>query len=88
MGDSEEMTDEEIERVERKLHLIMNLASLALSAYVIWDFVKDKPEVMVLRQKVGDFFRVNFVAPVNARRNLKKQEAQVVFEAMQAVTDD
>lgn len=79
-----EESEDELERVERKLRVVMNLASLALSLYVIWDYVRDKPEVLVWKQRIADAVR----KPIEARRTIRKAKAEVVFEAMQVVADE
>ncbi len=80
--------DDELERVERRLRLVVNLASAAFTLYVIWDYMKDRPQLAVWRARVENFVKINIDKPLEARRKMRKAESEVVFEAIQAVSGD
>lgn len=78
---------DDAERLYRRMELIVRVASVAFSLCVMWDFLKDRPDVQVAKERVKAWVRTNVGAPIAARSKLKKEQAHVVYEALQIVEE-
>lgn len=78
------MAEEETEEypdVLEALRIGLVIVALALQAYLMWDYVKDRPEVEVTRRRMAAWW--NNVAHQHQR--MRKMEHETVFEAIQVV---
>jgi hypothetical protein len=69
------------------IRLALICFGLALNAWVIWDAVKERPEVLVWRQRWHDLLAERREAKAEARR-IDLEEKKTVFEAIQIVEGD
>ena len=58
---------------------------LAINAIILWDYIKERPEMLVLRRRIELWWQRNVTNPEKAARALKRAEGEVVFEAMGVV---
>lgn len=83
-----EPTPEELDQIDRQLGrvlLICNVAGALLGLYVMWDLVKDSPQIAEVRVQVKHWWAQNVGKQLAHRHWLRKEEAKTVFEAIQVV---
>lgn len=86
--DDVETTTEEIERDPTEvIRLAIMAVGLAINAVILWDYIKERPEMLVLRRRVEMWWQRNVTNPEKAARALKKAEGEVVFEALGIVEE-
>lgn len=76
--------DEEIDEradLAEYLRLTLIFGLLVLDAWIMWEAVKDRPDVLVLRQRV----REAVTGPWQRYQAQRKAERHVVYEAMEVV---
>lgn len=85
MAESSTMDEEEDRAADlaEYLRLGMMLALAAVNLWMMWDAVKERPDVLVMRQRVRDAIAGRW----RQYRDMRRAEKHVVFEAMQAVTE-
>jgi len=66
------------------VRLSLIFALLAIDVFIMWEAVKDRPDMLVLRQKLHDAI----ARPWHRYRELRKAEKHVVWEAMGVVEGD
>jgi hypothetical protein len=57
---------------------------LAVDLIIVWEQVKDRPDVVIWRARITEAF----VGPFRRARERRRAESRVVWEAMQAVEQE
>lgn len=83
MEPTEEIEAEETSPTEL-VRLGLDLLLTALCIYVMWGYVKERPEVMAATERAAAWWH----EVTTRQRRIKKMENETVFEAIQVVTDD
>jgi hypothetical protein len=83
---------EEVEETERTdpteaIRIAVMAVGLALNLWIMWDYLKDRPEMLVLKHRMTTWWNRNVTDPERRARALRKAEAETVFEAMGVVQD-
>ena len=86
MERAEERTDPGWDVIEG-IRVALILVGLAINVYLMWDYVKDRPEVEVTRKRVQGWWERAVAAPLNAESKLRRMENQAVYEAIQVVEE-
>ena len=69
------------------LRIAIMAIGLVLNAWIMWDYLKERPEILVLRRRVEMWWARNVTSPEKRARALRKAEAETVWEAMGVVAD-
>lgn len=86
MDDVDTTTEVEEERDPTEvIRLAIMAAGLAINAVILWDYIKERPEMLVLRRRLELWWQRNVTLPERAARALRKAEAETVFEAIGVV---
>lgn len=64
------------------LRLAVIFGLLAVDCWILWDAVKERPEMLVLRAKARELV----VGPWRKYKETRKAESHVVWEAMEVVS--
>jgi hypothetical protein len=75
-------SEDEFAAVTEVLRIAVGIATLALTLYMTWDYVKDRPEWTVTKRRISLWWDKFTMAP----QRLKRMENETVFEAMEVVT--
>ena len=86
MEQAEERTDPGWDVIEG-IRVALILVGLAINVYLMWDYVKDRPEVEMTRRRVQGWWERAVAAPLNAESKLRRMENQAVYEAIQVVEE-
>ena len=87
--DDVETAGEEIERDPTEvIRLAIMAVGLAINAVILWDYIKERPEMLVLRRRVEMWWQRNVTNPEQRAKALRKAEAETVFEAMNVLGGD
>lgn len=84
MAESTIMEEETGADLAEFVRLSLIFALLAIDAWIMWEAVKDRPDVLVVRQKVRDAI----AGPWHRYRKQRSAERHVVHEAMMALETD
>ena len=83
-----DVEEEELERDPTEVfRLIIMAIGLGLNALIMWDYLKDRPEVMVALKRLHNFWDRHITRPEKAARALRLAEGETVFEAITIVTE-
>ena len=77
-------TQEEADPTEA-IRIAIMVVGLALNLWIMWDYMKDRPEVMVTRSRVRAWWDKNVSGPERRARWLRKAEGETVYEAITIV---
>jgi hypothetical protein len=81
-----DVEEDELERDPTEvLRLIIMGIGLALNAVIMWDFLKERPEVLVMRQRLKNLWARHITNPEKAAKALRRAEGETVFEAINIV---
>lgn len=83
MPQSRDMDEEPGADLAEYVRLTLIFGLLALDAFIMWQAVKDRPDVLVFRQRVRDAI----AGPWNRYRRQRSAERHVVHEAMMVVEE-
>ncbi len=61
------------------------LAALALNVWVMWDYLRERPEWVVARGRLTQWWAKVVITPQAAAARIRKMERETVFEALQIV---
>jgi hypothetical protein len=64
------------------LRIAIMVVGLALNVWVMWDVLKDRPEIMVAKRRVAMWWDRHVAGPERRAKAMRKAEAETVFEAM------
>ena len=67
------------------IRIAIMVAGLAFNLLILWDYMKDKPEVEISRRRVQAWWVRNVSGPEARVKALRKAEAETVFEALTIV---
>lgn len=85
------MSDEEPTAEERDatevIRLVILAVGIALNVVITWDYLKDRPEVMVARQRLASWWHRNITEPARKAKALRLAEGETVFEAINIVEE-
>lgn len=74
----------EIDRTLNRVYAVIQITGAVLSLWVLWDYIKDMPDVVVYRERVKGFLETQ-VGRLRKSRDIEKAERHAVFEAIQIV---
>lgn len=77
----------ETEDPTEALRIAFMVLGMVLNLWIVYDYVKDRPDVMVARQRAKNWWGRVVTAPEKAAKALRLAEAETVFEAMEVVGD-
>ena len=80
-------TEEEYRDPTEKIRIAIMVVGLAFNLWLMWDFVKDRPEFTVTRRRVQMFWERNVSGPEARVKAMRRAQNETVFEAMQIVAD-
>lgn len=70
--------------VAEMLRVAVIFGLLAVDAWILWDAVKERPEMLVLRARVREMVE----APIRRYREIRRAEKHVVWEAIDVVSSE
>jgi len=77
-----DVTEEEVEvDPTEAIRIAIMVIGLVLNAVIMWDYIKDRPEVMVLGNRLRNFWARHVTRPEVEARELKRATGEVLFEA-------
>jgi hypothetical protein len=80
------ITEEEAPRdLSEAVRVGLVLVALALNIWIMWDYVRDRPEILAARGRIVQWWGKVVVTPQAAAARVRKMERETVFEALQIV---
>jgi hypothetical protein len=76
--------EEEVDATEA-LRICVMVIGLVINAVIMWDYLKDRPDVMVARQRLRNLWAKHVTKPEKEARELRLATGEVVFEAITIV---
>ena len=67
------------------IRIALMVVGMALNLWLMWDYMKDRPEMLIARRRVETWWEHNISGPEARLRALRKAEAETVFEALTIV---
>ncbi len=86
MADVESVETEETDPTEA-LRIAIMVVGLVLNAWIMWDYLKERPEVLVMKHRAARWWERNVTSPEKRARALRLAEGETVFEAIGIVTE-
>jgi hypothetical protein len=83
-----ETEEDEFTDPTEKIRIAIMVVGLAFNLWLMWDFVKDRPEFTVTRRRVQMWWEQTFTGPAAKVKAMRRAEGETVFEAMQIVGGD
>ena len=76
--------DEERDPTEA-IRVVIMIIGVALNVVIVWDYLKDRPDVMIARQRLKNLWTKHVTNPEKRARDLRRAEGETVFEAINIV---
>jgi len=67
------------------VRIALLVIGLAFNAWVMWDYIRERPEVMIARRRLEQWWHRRVVAPEQRARDLRRMEGETIMEAMTIV---